>query len=400
MPFHGHRHSSSALASAQYDNAATQATTASGIYQAAQALGSIGAPAGNLRVATAGTGGGLCDTHFPLAGNLSHLTVGGQAAPPTMSSLPGPGSLSQAPAPGSAMSNHSQQFETPRRAQAFNRQSEELHMPPANAAMGQQHSRDLPLQHSYHSSQEYHGGGAPGINLHQATPQNSQSQYTNAAIGLPLPGSLQPGQSQRPGPSSANTAPSTIPTMPQISAQSQGHKTPSRSSTVNHFHNYSRSSPAGLDQKYAPSFATTPDNSKLASPHNQKFTSSQTPQGGASYSPLGLADIRPRADSGLSDGPYSANPYSHDEYATVPSNSNYLAPWAVYAFDWCKWPVQNGSGDAAGKMAIGSYLEDGHNFVRTHRPLWLRCNASSEGVTDMSFIDTNTRYANPTGDGP
>jgi len=83
-----------------------------------------------------------------------------------------------------------------------------------------------------------------------------------------------------------------------------------------------------------------------------------------SYSPLGLADIRPRADSGPSDPPANANPYSHDGSASIPTNCNYLAPWAVYAFDWCKWPVQqHGLGDAAGKMAIGSYLEDGHNFV-------------------------------------
>ncbi|SLM39992.1 WD40/YVTN repeat-like-containing domain [Lasallia pustulata] len=359
MPFHGHQHSTSA--SAQYDNTANQGSTASAIYQAAQALGSIGAPTGNLRVATAGAGGGPRDNQFPLVGNQSHLSGGGQTAAPAMSGLPGPGGLSQASAPGSAMSNNSQQLDTPRRAQTFNRQPEELHIPPANATMGQQHSRDQAAHHSYHSSQEYHGAGAPGINLHQATPQNSQ--YANPPMGLLLPGSLQPGQSQRPGPSSATTAPSTVPTMPQLSAQSQQHITPSRSSTVNQSHNYSRSSPAGLDQKYAP-FATTPDNSKLASPLNQKYTSSQTPQGASSYSPLGLADIRPRADSGLSDGPYSANPYAHDEYASVPSNSNYLAPWAVYAFDWCKWPVQNGSSDAAGKMAIGSYLEDGHNFIQ------------------------------------
>jgi WD repeat-containing protein 68 len=43
-----------------------------------------------------------------------------------------------------------------------------------------------------------------------------------------------------------------------------------------------------------------------------------------------------------------------------PSTSNYLAPWALYAFDWCKWTPQ---GKGAGKVAIGSYLEDGHNFV-------------------------------------
>jgi WD repeat-containing protein 68 len=45
----------------------------------------------------------------------------------------------------------------------------------------------------------------------------------------------------------------------------------------------------------------------------------------------------------------------------VPSNSNYLAPWSIYAYDWCKWNVPGGN--SAGKMAVGSYLEDNHNFV-------------------------------------
>ena len=108
----------------------------------------------------------------------------------------------------------------------------------------------------------------------------------------------------------------------------------------------------------------TPEGSKYGTP-TSKTMSSQTPYGIATYSPLGLADIRPRADSGMSDDPSSANPYANDEgYASAPTNSSYVAPWAIYAFDWCKWPVQqHGSGDAAGKMAIGSYLEDGHNFV-------------------------------------
>jgi WD repeat-containing protein 68 len=43
-----------------------------------------------------------------------------------------------------------------------------------------------------------------------------------------------------------------------------------------------------------------------------------------------------------------------------PTMSNYLAPWVLYAFDWCKWQP---GGNSAGKVAIGSYLEDGHNFV-------------------------------------
>lgn len=45
-----------------------------------------------------------------------------------------------------------------------------------------------------------------------------------------------------------------------------------------------------------------------------------------------------------------------------PTNSNYVAPWPIYAADWCKWPMSSG-GSFAGKVAMGSYLEDGHNYV-------------------------------------
>lgn len=126
-----------------------------------------------------------------------------------------------------------------------------------------------------------------------------------------------------------------------------------------------------MDQtKYVP-FVNTPESSKYASPPSHRYTSSQTNQGDAGYSPLGLADIRPLADSIANDGPQSGNSYSNDGYPAFPTNSNYLAPWAVYAFDWCKWPVQQQvSGDSAGKMAIGSYVEDGHNFVSSQ--IWSR----------------------------
>ena len=49
-------------------------------------------------------------------------------------------------------------------------------------------------------------------------------------------------------------------------------------------------------------------------------------------------------------------------YSDNPTNSNYLAPFPTYAYDWCKWPVMGGSG--AGKMAVASYLEDPHNFIQ------------------------------------
>ncbi|KAL8786489.1 MAG: hypothetical protein Q9195_008194 [Heterodermia aff. obscurata] len=214
---------------------------------------------------------------------------------------------------------------------------------------------DLPRQHSYHATQEYGSGSAPGISVHQATPQGTN--YSNVAANNSLPGALQPG---RPGTSSTNTAPSAVPTLPQISSHTQQYPSTSRPAASGHSHSYSRSSPAGLDQqKYVP-FTNTPDNSKFASPPNQRYTASQTPQGGGGYSPLGLADIR-----GLADDPQSANPLTGDGYSSTPTNCNYIAPWPVYSFDWCKWPVpQQSSGEGAGKMAIGSYVEDGHNFIQ------------------------------------
>lgn len=221
-------------------------------------------------------------------------------------------------------------------------------------------SKDRPRQHSYNSSHDYQSGQAPGISIHHATPQGSHYSGHSG-----LPGTLQPG---RPGASASMTAPSTIPTLPPLQNPNQSMSS-SRPSTTNHAHSYSRSSPGGFDQpKYSP-YINTPEQAKYASPPNHKYTSSQTGQNDSLYSPLGLADIRPLAETGVNDAG-SANPYSTDGYPTVATNSNYLAPWPVYAFDWCKWPIQNQQlGDSAGKMAIGSYVEDGHNFVSTLGPL-------------------------------
>ena len=225
-------------------------------------------------------------------------------------------------------------------------------------AMNQQGMPDRQRHHSYQSPHEPGHSGAPGINVYQATPQGNHQ--STLSVGASLPGSLQPG---RPGASSSITAPSTIPTLPSIQNSGQSFTNSSRPSTASHAHSHSRSSPAGIDSlKYSP-FVNTPETAKYATPPSHRYTSSQTTPGDSTYSPLGLADIRPLGDSGL-DGPQSANPYSSEGYPDFPTTSNYLAPWPVYAYDWCKWPVQQpNSGGTAGKMAIGSYVEDGHNFV-------------------------------------
>lgn len=232
-----------------------------------------------------------------------------------------------------------QQFEGQRRS----RHPDELHLSGAT---------NMASQRGALSPRDYTPAG-PRISLEQAP--SEASQYTS---GGQLPGSLQPG---RPGPITANTAPN-VPTIPHTMPQEQ-YSSPSRSSALGLSHNYTRSSPAaGFDgQGYTPFTPTTPGGTDQGHfPATQKYTP-QNSQRAVSNTPLGLADIRPRADSGLSDGLPGANPYSYDGANAVPTNSNYLAPWAIYAFDWCKWPAQNHD---AGKVAVGSYLEDGHNFVR------------------------------------
>ncbi|KAL8703210.1 MAG: hypothetical protein Q9201_003596 [Fulgogasparrea decipioides] len=295
--------------------------------------------------------------------------VASQTAPPAGMGLGAPGAATQ-------------HLDTSRRAQNLARQPEELYLPSDNVGLNSSTSTHVPRHHSYHASQDPSSAApAPGINIHQATPQGTQ--HTTAMPAGVLPGAL------RPGVSSSNTAPGTVPTLPQISTQNQQYESSSRSSTASHSHSYSRSSPAGFDQqKYLP-YVNTPENSKIPATPTHRYGSSHTPHGSSAYSPLGLADIRP--DSGMVDGPMSANPYSSDNYS-APTNSNYMAPWPVYAFDWCKWPVQNQStGEPAGKMAIGSYVEDGHNFIQildTHATL--EADDSSEDVPEygLEFVKT------------
>ena len=220
----------------------------------------------------------------------------------------------------------------------------------------------------------------PRISLEQATPESSQ-YHTPAQ----LPASLQPG---RPSAISVNTAPA-VPNVTQSNPQDQ-YASPSRSATASLAHNYTRSSPAtGFEggQGYSPFSPTTPNTEQgyFASPGNPKYTPAQR---AISNTPLGLADIRPRADSGMSEGVPGGNPYSYDGANATPTNSNYLAPWALYAFDWCKWPAQNHD---AGKLAVGSYLEDGHNFVSlAFNPPWLKYRPPTKLILFRSKYSTRT----------
>lgn len=232
---------------------------------------------------------------------------------------------------------------------------DELHM----SGMGHHHGQMPP--HDY----------APQIKLDQAPPLASQQQqHHQGSASVPnalQPGVVVPGRSQ---PMSATSSGGSIPTMhgamplQQQQQQPMQDYPPPGKQPMSMTHSYSRSSPAaGYDapvqssyHAYTPTtpggsssqFGMPPDMMKYGAPGSQRHISN---------TPLGLADIRPRADSSMSDSPGAMG---MDAVPVQPGPSNYLAPWAIYAFDWCKWRPQ---GNGAGKVAVGSYLEDGHNFV-------------------------------------
>ena len=321
--------------------------TANAILQAPQTLGIVAAPSSHLCESTP-----PADDLFPSAGGIT--AVNGSAGRAVGLGRPVPGALSVLSQP-MYMSYTSSHHETPERSTTTARQPEELHIPQPYSEMN-----DL---HHFQAPPAYVGMDGLSIQLQPSTPQQSSSTASN-----PVPGALQPGSLTRPGPSSSNTAPGTVPTLPQISTQMQHPPTSNRSASLNHTHSYSRSSPAGLDQPRYKPFSNTPEISNYNSP--MTAYAPQTPQG-TSYSPLGLADIRSRNEAGFLDAPLSPIGSVGKNDLQYPTSSNYVAPWPIYAIDWCKWPARS-NGAPAGKVAIGSYLEDNHNYVCMNpRTAWL-----------------------------
>ncbi|KAF4120111.1 DDB1- and CUL4-associated factor 7 [Geosmithia morbida] len=289
--------------------------------------------------------------------------------------------------------DQSQHFSSPRHQGAHVHASASVSSAPALAARASRHFHDE-LHMAGLSPQRQH------ISFHEYTPQIKLDYPTTAIVsGQPqpqphqqqqqsyasVPGVLQPGGLVvRPPAVSASTAPAISTVQSSLSSSQDLVQSPSQlppqqlqhphqrpqSSSRSSFtmsHAYSRSSPSsGYDASggYNAYHPTTPGGSsssasQFMSPSDIPKYSQPGSQRHFSNTPLGLADIRPRADSNRSEsGPGTM---SIDLSNTQPGTSNYMAPWPIYAFDWCKWrPQANG----AGKVAVGSYLEDGHNFIQ------------------------------------
>lgn len=183
--------------------------------------------------------------------------------------------------------------------------------------------------------------------MQQGTPQQG---FPHTPSGSAAPGMSASERPPRPGPSQGYTS-GNVPTLPQMSPAQSGYASNRPSTTSSH--SYSRSSPAA---KYVPFSPSNPPET----PQYQRYFPPDTPIGGISQSPLALADIR--GGINLDSELMSPNPY-RDAAGIVQSPSTYLAPWPIYAFDWCNWQLPANTG--AGKVAVCSYLEDPHNFVST-----------------------------------
>ncbi|OBT51918.1 hypothetical protein VE04_07592 [Pseudogymnoascus sp. 24MN13] len=232
-----------------------------------------------------------------------------------------------------APNNAQQHFETPRRQQAHARHPDELHMGDADSAAAAAQKGPL-------SPRDYGPGGAPRINLEQATPETSHYQSN-------LPGPLQSGGgASRPPTRSSNS-------------------TPRRASVADHDASRSGRDAAALEPEPLAQLLAIQSVDKLrwtgfSTPSSLKDAPGQREER-VEYAAGAGGYQTPRGLDGVGRGAAVANPYSYDGANAVPTNSNYLAPWAIYAFDWCKWPSHNND---AGKVAVGSYLEDGHNFIQ------------------------------------
>lgn len=324
MPFSTHNRSSSSSNSTSNNAQQPQFSATAGIFQAAQALGSIGAPSANLRDINSGTT--TAGTDILYSNTASSQGLHSQR--------------SRAYSHGFALT-----VQLPDTApKASDDDSSKSNLVGAGSRAYPQQLGELLPDNDVEASRRQQPSSAPRLE----SKRSSSADFRQQAL-IHLAPRLE---------GSADPARPTIPILPSNMADPYTASPRSASQT----HSYSRSSPnaGGYDGGFGPfSGGSGQDTSSYASPSTSKYT----PQGhrNVSNTPLGLADIRPRADSSVNDNLPGSNPYSYDGASAQPTNSNYLAPWAIYAFDWCKWPAQ---GHDAGKVAVGSYLEDGHNFVR------------------------------------
>ncbi|CUS08254.1 unnamed protein product, partial [Tuber aestivum] len=368
MPLHGLQHHSRS-----HSNIHTPETPGAGstLIQAAQALTGIGQPSAastisqqqqqqqHLQQPSGGGGGGLRvqTSQNNLAANsgpgsgVTSIYSGSTASGGALSGTSAAGlGFSNREPPSSSLDQQKKptnlSFQLPSPTQGGNpgdlyTSPQDLHYPPrpSDPIQAQQLSSSTP------SSQH----------------QPQQQQYQ--AYHSPQPPS---STSSRPQPHTTATALGSVPRIndPLQQQQSTMHRTSTTNASLSHSSKYSpqlntsSSSTSNRDnsvvsaggdpgRKYTHPGALTP-----TYPSSTQHSSSHS-HSAAAHLGMGL--------SGFTSPAASTREREETSAVGAVGNGKWMSPWSLYALDWCKWQPTNGG---YGRVAIGSYAEDSHNYIQ------------------------------------
>ncbi|KAF3909200.1 hypothetical protein ABW20_dc0101745 [Dactylellina cionopaga] len=360
MPSFGHHRSHSRQ---DHDGSSSQGPdqlhTTGALLQAAQALSSIGKPS-NYLPASSGPNPNpqhQAQTHIQQQHPTSppqppSLTPGSQPSmsyhqnpqlnPGGYGGYSGGNYPSTSPHPGSAMSTQSYSDASEFQRQNSFRAHDAHGAPPP--PQPQQHSQRPPPQPQY---SEY----SSPIHIHQPQqppPQQQQQQQQPPPQGYQAyPGGASRSHSTASGLSRSNTLASAHPPAGEPDANALYGDANTKYLPITHMQPSSGSSGLPLDPSQSSSY--------------RKYA----PGGGS----MGQQDIAMVGGFGL-DVQSRQGPITEAPPKEMPRGSHYFTQWTPYAIDWCKWPIYgspSASGYAGqsgvGRLAVGSYSEDGHNYV-------------------------------------
>ncbi|KAI5844437.1 WD40-repeat-containing domain protein [Morchella snyderi] len=372
MPLHGLHHRSNSNT-----NSPEAPPASSSLIQAAQALAGIGAPkpAGNfqqpqqqhsqqqhqqssrggdtsLRVQTSSSNlnvntsssGGITPIH-----SGSTVSAGGFSAP---SSAGGVGFGNSVPIPQSSIDK------LPAPLQIQQQPTKK------NLSFNFPSPTKLPNQGDLYSSPvgDYSGHRpSDPIQAQQLSSGGQQPQYQ--AYHAAQPSSATGG---RPQIQNITTAPGAV---PQIATSSGGGIPAQQGQPSMHRTNTTGGLSHSSSNKYSPNINTNLPRDAESSPSasgSRKYThpgaltptytnSSQHSHSGSTSTGMGLP--------GMTTGSSSSTREREDVVGGIGAvgNGRWMSPYALYALDWCKWPVSNGG---YGRVAMCSYAEDSHNYIQ------------------------------------
>jgi WD repeat-containing protein 68 len=177
------------------------------------------------------------------------------------------------------------------------------------------------------------------VDIHSPTESSSRHSYT--AYHSTNPSS---NTGSRPQVSSSSTAPGAV---PQVSQRPSMHRTNTGGNNSGYSPNSSLTTgDVGGSRKQTHPGAVTP-----TYPTSSQHTTSHSHS--SHLSGIGL--------SGLSSSSNSMREREEALGATAPGK--WMCPYGLYAIDWCKWSPSTGGNSGYGRVAVGSYAEDSHNYV-------------------------------------